>query len=76
MGACVHVKNGPYKDDLARVVDVDFSGGKATVKIVPRLDYAGMALRKEDGRKAPPFGGSKTSRPIAKCAARSKQGWH
>ena len=62
----MHIRNGPYKDDLARVVDVDFSGGKAMVRIVPRLDYAAMAQRKEDGRRAPPFGGSRNVRPLAK----------
>ena len=62
----MHVRNGPYKDDLARVVDVDFSGGKATVKIVPRLDYAAMKKRESEGGRAPPFGGSKAMRPLAK----------
>ena len=62
----MHVRNGPYKDDLARVMDVDFSGGKAVVRVVPRMDYAGMAQRKEDGRRAPPFGGRGGVRPLAK----------
>ena len=29
----VHIRNGPYKGDLARVLDVEFSSGRVTVKV-------------------------------------------
>ena len=53
----MRVRTALYKGDLAKVVDADYSAGKATVKIVPRLDYAAMALRRDEGRAAgQPFG--------------------
>lgn len=56
-GSWVRVRTALYKGDLAKVVDADYSAGKATVKIVPRLDYAAMALRRDEGRAAgQPFG--------------------
>ena len=53
----VRVKHGLYKGDLARVLDVDYSRDRATIQIVPRLDYAAMAKRQQEGGRAPPFGG-------------------
>ncbi|KAK9811747.1 hypothetical protein WJX72_009461 [[Myrmecia] bisecta] len=46
-GSWVRMRAGTYKHDLAKVVDVDDSTGRATIKLVPRLDYAAMAQRKE-----------------------------
>ncbi len=53
----VRVKHGLYKGDLAKVLDVDYSRDRATIQIVPRLDYAAMAKRQQEGGRAPPFGG-------------------
>ncbi len=56
-GSWVRVRTAVYKGDLAKVVDADYAAGKATVKIVPRLDYAAMAARAEAGRQpGQPFG--------------------
>ncbi|KAF8065846.1 SPT5 [Scenedesmus sp. PABB004] len=52
----VRVRGGLYKDDLAKVVDVDYAGGRATVKLVPRLDLAAMAKDMSGGGKRNPFG--------------------
>ena len=53
----VRVKHGLYKGDLAKVLDLDYSRDRATIQIVPRLDYAAMAKRQQEGGRAPPFGG-------------------
>ncbi len=45
-GSWVRMKSGLYKGDLARVEFVDINDGRAIVKIVPRLDMAGMAAKK------------------------------
>eukprot|EP00883_Tetradesmus_obliquus_P007302 jgi/Sobl393_1/17906/SZX61442.1 len=53
----VRVRGGLYKDDLAKVVDVDFAGGRATIKLVPRLDLAAMAKdHMGGGGRRNPFG--------------------
>ncbi len=41
----VRLRGGLYKDDLARVVDVDPVGGRATIKVLHRLDFAALANR-------------------------------
>lgn len=41
----VRVRSGLYKDDLAKVVDVDHAAQKATVRLVPRVDLQAMATR-------------------------------
>lgn len=41
----VRVRTGLYKDDLAKVVDVDFAAQKATIRLLPRLDFVAMANR-------------------------------
>lgn len=45
-GSWVRMKSGLYKGDLARVEFVDVNDGRASVKLVPRLDLAVMAARK------------------------------
>lgn len=56
-----------YKGDLGRVFDVDSQANKCTVVLIPRLDYAGMAQRREEGRSLP-FGRTNNNiRPAAKC---------
>ncbi len=41
----VRVRGGLYKDDLARVVDVDPVAGRATIKLLHRLDFNQLANR-------------------------------
>ena len=53
------VKSGMYKDDLARVIDVDYSTGRATIEVVPRIDYAALASKE----RALPFGRTPAVRP-------------
>ena len=36
VGDWVHVRSGPYKDDLARVLDLEFSSGRVTVQVCLR----------------------------------------
>ncbi|GFR39839.1 hypothetical protein Agub_g334 [Astrephomene gubernaculifera] len=62
----VRLRGGLYKDDLARVVDVDPVAGRATIKLLHRLDFAAMANRTEEQRKKNPFGRAPTVRPVSK----------
>ncbi|KAK9097434.1 hypothetical protein Sjap_022931 [Stephania japonica] len=43
----VRMKNGMYKGDLAKVVDVDDVGQKVTVKLIPRIDFQELANKLE-----------------------------
>jgi hypothetical protein len=43
--AWVRVRTGLYKDDLAKVVDVDNVGLKATIRLVPRIDLNDLATK-------------------------------
>uniref|UniRef100_A0A7S1KT89 Transcription elongation factor SPT5 n=1 Tax=Percolomonas cosmopolitus TaxID=63605 RepID=A0A7S1KT89_9EUKA len=43
----VRMTRGVYKDDLARVLDVDETRGSATVQLVPRLEFPGQSLNKK-----------------------------
>jgi transcription elongation factor SPT5 len=65
-GAWVRLRTGLYKGDLARVTDVDASGGRATVKLVPRLDLAAMAARRPEDARAN-FGKAPKVRPPARA---------
>ena len=56
IGAWVRVKAGDYRGDLAKVMDVDVPAQRATIQLIPRLDYAAMAQRREEGGRALPFG--------------------
>ncbi|GIL82005.1 hypothetical protein Vretimale_1566 [Volvox reticuliferus] len=62
----VRIRGGLYKDDLARVVDVDPVAGRATIKLLHRLDFAALANRTEEQRKKNPFGRAPTVRPMPK----------
>lgn len=53
-----------YKDDLARVIDVDYSTGRATIEVVPRIDYPALASKE----KQMPFGRTPAVRPAPRCA--------
>ena len=67
VGSWVRMKSGLYKGDLARVEFVDVNDGRAIVKIVPRLDMAGMAAKKaakSRGAEAPKR--ANKSRPLQK----------
>jgi transcription elongation factor SPT5 len=39
------VRTGMYKDDLARVVEVDSVGGRAVIKLLHRLDFPALGSR-------------------------------
>lgn len=39
-GLWVRVKQGIYRDDLAKVEDVDHTQNLATLKLIPRVDYS------------------------------------
>ena len=72
MGAWARVRAGLYKGDLAKVVDVDHSAGRALVRLVPRVDYAALAQRRDEGRTPGlPFGQAPAVRPPARCAPAS-----
>ena len=66
VGSWVRITKGPYKDDLAKVVDLDESRNMATMQIVPRLDYAAMSQRINEGKKTAPFGKTGGIRPAAR----------
>jgi hypothetical protein len=69
VGSWVRPRAGAYKNDLGRIYDVDFQANKCTVMLIPRLDYAGMAQRREEGRSLP-FGRTNNNiRPLAKCVS-------
>jgi len=75
VGAWARVRAGLYKGDLAKVVDVDHSAGRALVRLVPRLDYAALAQRREEGRQPGlPFGQMPAVRPPARCARGARSG--
>lgn len=63
------MRAGQYKSDLCKVMSVDYSKGVAEVKLVPRIDYAEMAKRQQEGGRALPFGGHKAGK--ARVKARS-----
>ncbi|GAX85054.1 hypothetical protein CEUSTIGMA_g12474.t1 [Chlamydomonas eustigma] len=62
----VRVKGGLYKDDLAKVVEVDSSAQRVTIRLLPRLDLMAMANRDESERKKFPFGKQPSVRPPSK----------
>lgn len=69
VGSWARVRAGLYKGDLAKVADVDHSAGRALVRLVPRLDYATLAQRRDEGRQPGlPFGQAPAVRPPARCA--------
>lgn len=53
------VRSGLYKDDLAKVIDVDYASQRLVVEVVPRIDYA--ALANKEARV--PFGRAPKIRP-------------
>lgn len=63
------VKTGMYKDDLARVIDVDYSTGRATIEVVPRIDYTALGSKE----KQLPFGRTPTVRPAPRYVTKWKQ---
>lgn len=48
-------------------MSVDYSKGVAEVKLVPRIDYAEMAKRQQEGGRALPFGGHKAGKARVKA---------
>lgn len=66
----VRMKTGVYKGDLARVVDVEVTAGRATIRLVPRLDLAELARKDRERaegvkreRQPPAFKGPKVRPP-------------
>ncbi|KAL4420140.1 hypothetical protein ABPG77_010356 [Micractinium sp. CCAP 211/92] len=51
-GSWVRIKGGLYKGDLAKVMDTDPSTQRATIKVVPRIDFAAVAARKPEDARA------------------------
>lgn len=39
------MRSGPYKDDLAKVIEVDNASGTAIIHMLPRVDFQMMADR-------------------------------
>ncbi|KAK9820946.1 hypothetical protein WJX81_001276 [Elliptochloris bilobata] len=77
VGAWARVRAGLYKGDLAKVVDVDHSAGRALVRLVPRLDYAALAQRREEGRTPGlPFGQAPAVRPPARAFSETEAKEH
>ena len=60
------MKAGQYKSDLCKVLSVDYSKGVAEVKLVPRIDYAEMAKRQQEGTRLP-FGGHRAGKARVKA---------
>jgi len=52
-GQWVRMRTGAYKDDLARVAEIDEAVGQITVQLVPRLDYTAIAAKAQSGGHAP-----------------------
>lgn len=66
VGSWVRAKAGLYKGDLAQVVDLDASGARATLRLVPRLDLAALSARRPEDARAN-FGRAPRVRPAAKA---------
>ncbi len=64
-GSWVRPKTGVYKGDLAKVLSVDVNAGRATIRLVPRLDFANMAARRAEGRRG--FDKAAKVRPAARA---------
>ena len=76
VGSWVRVRGGLYKGDLAKLADVDYAAQRVTLLLVPRLDYAEMARRREEGRQpGQPFGRQGAIKPQAKYAAQPLYPW-
>ncbi|KAI8472989.1 MAG: hypothetical protein J3K34DRAFT_519351 [Monoraphidium minutum] len=71
----VRVKNGLYKDDLAKVLDVDYATSKAVVQIVPRLDLKAIKARQDgtgDGGGRGNFGRALVVRPAPRAFSQAE----
>lgn len=62
----VRIKSGLYKDDLAKIEDIDYAAEKATVRVVPRLDLQQLSAPKEERQKFP-FGRTGAVRPPSRA---------
>lgn len=66
-GSWVRMKSGVYKGDLGKVLAVEQGSGRATVQLIPRLDYAAMAAKQNDPKPAKGFPkAAKKNRPPAR----------
>jgi len=50
-GSYVRIKRGKYKGDLAIVDSIEETGLEVTLQVVPRLDYKGMDIDEETGKR-------------------------
>ncbi|CCH40836.1 Transcription elongation factor [Wickerhamomyces ciferrii] len=50
-GGYVRIKRGKYKGDLAIIDSIEENGLEVTLQVVPRLDYKGMELDEETGKR-------------------------
>lgn len=68
IGSWVRVRNGPYAQDLAKVIHVDHAHRKIDLKVVPRIDFVDLLHRQEGryiNRSRDPFGKKAKVRPRA-----------
>lgn len=50
-GGYVRIKRGKYKGDLAIIDSIEESGLEVTLQVVPRLDYKGLDIDEETGKR-------------------------
>lgn len=74
-GDWIRVKRGVYRGDIAQVLDVDEVKQSVSVKIVPRVDYAGWFNRKKEAFLAEQRGEEtkKRKRPPTSSGPRPQQ---
>lgn len=66
-GSWVRMKSGLYKGDLGKVEYIDTNEGRAMVKLVPRLDLAGLAAKRAASSRGDAVSKrTNKSRPLAK----------
>jgi transcription elongation factor SPT5 len=73
IGQWVRMKRGDYKDDLGQIAELHDGNAKATVKLIPRIDYAKLSQIKEEGgggRGGFGKGRAKRARPPARLFQR------
>lgn len=65
-GSWIRIRHGLYKGDLGRVLTVIANGGRAIVKLLPRLDYAALSQKKTLEEVRASFGRQPKTRPAAR----------
>jgi transcription elongation factor SPT5 len=64
-GSWVRIRGGALRGDLARVVDADPAAGRATIQVVPRIDWAAVAARDRGEKPRPAAPGAARPPPLA-----------